>query len=492
MVENIQADISIELFNDLSKNYNLIPIYKVIEKGKKTPVSVYKNLKNHANTFLLESVEGNKNFARYSFIGFNPNKIIKTGDKEKFKNIDPLNKLEEQLENIKTPKLEELPEFNSGAVGFISYEAVSYFEPSINKIEDQTSYFPESIFFITSSLIVFDNEDNKVFIISHADLRDSENFEKEYEKSIDEIKTISQVIESSLDSEEEFKDTDNDNVSLKVNYLTPKEEFMNSVEETKKLIYSGEMIQAVLSQKITVEVEAQPIDIFSSLRKINPSPYMFLLDCDEFKIIGSSPELLVKLQNGKTEVHPIAGTRPRGKNENDDLENEQDLLRDEKEIAEHLMLLDLGRNDLGRIAKPGTVKVTQQMEIERYSHVMHIVSHVEADIDKSFNAFDVLRSAFPAGTVTGAPKVRAMKLISEKEKYKRGPYSGAVGYFSYDGNMDTAIAIRTIVLKDNIAILQAGAGIVADSDPESEHNECLAKMGALIKALEHAENSTKR
>ena len=267
---------------------------------------------------------------------------------------------------------------------------------------------------------------------------------------------------------------------------------MNSVEETKKLIYSGEMIQAVLSQKITVEVEAQPIDIFSSLRKINPSPYMFLLDCDEFKIIGSSPELLVKLQNGKTEVHPIAGTRPRGKNENDDLENEQDLLRDEKEIAEHLMLLDLGRNDLGRIAKPGTVKVTQQMEIERYSHVMHIVSHVEADIDKSFNAFDVLRSAFPAGTVTGAPKVRAMKLISEKEKYKRGPYSGAVGYFSYDGNMDTAIAIRTIVLKDNLAILQAGAGIVADSDPESEHNECLAKMGALIKALEHAENSTKR
>ena len=492
MVENIQADISIELFNDLSKNYNLIPIYKVIEKGKKTPVSVYKNLKNYANTFLLESVEGTKNFARYSFIGFNPNKIIKTGDKEKFKKIDPLNKLEEQLENIKTPKLEGLPEFNSGAVGFISYEAVSYFEPSINKIEDQTSYFPESIFFITSSLIVFDNEDNKVFIISHADLRDSENFEKEYEKSIDEIKTISQVIESSLDSEEEFKDTDNDNVSLKVNYLTPKEEFMNSVEETKKLIYSGEMIQAVLSQKITVEVEAQPIDIFSSLRKINPSPYMFLLDCGEFKIIGSSPELLVKLQNGKTEVHPIAGTRPRGKNENDDLENEQDLLRDEKEIAEHLMLLDLGRNDLGRIAKPGTVKVTQQMEIERYSHVMHIVSHVEADIDKSFNAFDVLRSAFPAGTVTGAPKVRAMKLISEKEKYKRGPYSGAVGYFSYDGNMDTAIAIRTIVLKDNLAILQAGAGIVADSDPESEHNECLAKMGALIKALEHAENSTKR
>ena len=267
---------------------------------------------------------------------------------------------------------------------------------------------------------------------------------------------------------------------------------MESVDETKKLIYSGEMIQAVLSQKLTVKVESEAIDIFSSLRQINPSPYMFLLDCDDFKIIGSSPELLVKLQNGKTAVHPIAGTRPRGKNDEEDIKNETDLLDDEKEISEHLMLLDLGRNDLGKIANPGSVKVTQQMEIERYSHVMHIVSHVEADINPNFNAFDVLRSAFPAGTVTGAPKVRAMKLISEKEKYKRGPYSGAVGYFSYDGNMDTAIAIRTIVLKDNLAILQAGAGIVADSDPETEHNECLAKMGALIKALEHAEKSIQR
>ena len=492
MVENNQSDISIDVFNNLSKDYNLIPIFKILDKGKKTPVSVYKNLDNHSNTFLLESVEGNKNFARYSFIGFNPNQIIKTGDNEEFQKVDPLSKLEKELENIRTPKLENLPEFSSGAVGFISYEAVSYFEPSVKKIDGQTSYFPESIFFITSSLIIFDNEENKIFIISHADLRESDNFEKEYKNSLEEIKVITKIIESSLDRVDESYHDNTNYISLIVNYLTPKEDFMNSVEETKKLIYSGEMIQAVLSQKITVEVKAEPIDIFSSLRKINPSPYMFLLDCDDFKIIGSSPEFLVKLQNGKTEVHPIAGTRPRGNNNNEDLENEVDLLKDEKEIAEHLMLLDLGRNDLGRIAKPGSVKVTQQMEIERYSHVMHIVSHVEADINPDFNAFDVLRSAFPAGTVTGAPKVRAMKLISEKEKFKRGPYSGAVGYFSYDGNMDTAIAIRTIVLKDNLAILQAGAGIVADSDPESEHNECLAKMGALIKALEHAENSTNR
>ena len=481
------VEITREKFNGLSSDYNLIPIYKIIDKGDNSPVSVYKNLKDRSNTFLLESVEGNKDFARYSFIGLNPKKIIKTGDNENFKSLDPLNELEKQISDIKIPKFKNLPEFNSGAVGFISYEAVSYFEPSVEKIKDQTSYFPESIFFITSSLIIFDNEENKIFIVSHADLRKAEKAEYEYEKALDDIQILNDLIDSSENIENNYEQSDQK--ELKINFLTDKEEFMKSVVDTKKLIYSGEMIQAVLSQKITAEVESEAIDIFSSLRKVNPSPYMFLLDCDDFKIIGSSPELLVKLQSGKTAVHPIAGTRPRGVDEKDDLNNEKDLLNDEKEISEHLMLLDLGRNDLGKIAVPGSVKVTQQMEIERYSHVMHIVSHVEADINPKFNAFDVLRSAFPAGTVTGAPKVRAMKLISEKEKYKRGPYSGAVGYFSYDGNMDTAIAIRTIVLKDNLAILQAGAGIVADSDPETEHNECLAKMGALIKALEHAEKS---
>ena len=481
------VEITKEKFKDLSSDYNLIPIYKVIDKGNNTPVSVYKNLKDRSNTFLLESVEGNKNFARYSFIGLSPNKIIKTGDNEDFKSSDPLNELEKQISDIKTPKFKNLPEFNSGAVGFISYEAVSYFEPSVKKIKNQTSYFPESIFFITSSLIIFDNVENKIFIVSHADLRKAGSIEIEYEKALKDIQILNDLIDSSKNIEHDYEQ--GSPKELKINFLTDKEDFMKSVVDTKKLIYSGEMIQAVLSQKITVDVESEAIDIFSSLRKVNPSPYMFLLDCDDFKIIGSSPELLVKLQNGKTAVHPIAGTRPRGVDEKDDLKNEKDLLNDEKEISEHLMLLDLGRNDLGKIAIPGSVKVTQQMEIERYSHVMHIVSHVEADINPEFNAFDVLRSAFPAGTVTGAPKVRAMKLISEKEKYKRGPYSGAVGYFSYDGNMDTAIAIRTIVLKDNTAILQAGAGIVADSDPETEHNECLAKMGALIKALEHAEKS---
>jgi len=280
-----------------------------------------------------------------------------------------------------------------------------------------------------------------------------------------------------------------DATNLEIEYLTTREEFKKSVESTKELIYQGEMIQAVLSQKLRVKTSSNAINIFDSLRNINPSPYMFLLDFEDFQIIGSSPELLVKLDDSTIAVHPIAGTRPRGENEDDDRKIEIELLNDEKEIAEHLMLLDLGRNDLGKIAKPGTVEVTQQMEIERYSHVSHIVSHVEATISEKFNAFDLLKSAFPAGTVSGAPKVRAMEQIAKEEKFQRGPYSGAVGYFSFDGNMDTAIAIRTIVLKDGTAFLQAGAGIVADSNPDKEHEECLAKMGALIKALEYAKNS---
>ncbi|MFL2673471.1 MAG: anthranilate synthase component I [Dehalococcoidia bacterium] len=486
MVNNNSASPNLENFKSLSSSYNYIPVFIKINKGHFSPVSVYKNLENKSNSFLLESVEGNKDFARYSFIGISPKEIIKTGKKEKISNIDPLEILEKSMGNIKRAELEDLPQFNGGAVGFLSYEAVSYFEPSVKKIKDSLTYFPESIFLIGSSLIIFDHEEESIFVVSNADLRGETDLEKKYNLCLEEIeKIIPQIMESSTDDEK----TSNEKNELDIEHITPKEKFMESVENTKKLIYEGEMIQAVLSQKLKVKTNSSPIDIFNSLRNINPSPYMFLLDFENFQIIGSSPELLVKLDNNKIAVHPIAGTRPRGMTNNEDQDNEKDLLSDEKEISEHLMLLDLGRNDLGKIAKPGTVNVTQQMEIERYSHVMHIVSHVEAELSDKYNAYDVLRSAFPAGTVSGAPKVRAMKQISEKEPFERGPYSGAVGYFSFDGSMDTAIAIRTIVLKENTAIIQAGAGIVADSDPETEHKECLAKMGALIKALEYAEKS---
>ena len=488
MVVNDSVSPNLPEFKSLLDSFNYIPVFKKINKGKFSPVSVYKKLENKSNTFLLESVEGNKDFARYSFIGINPLEVIKTGNKEKYSNLDPLKILEKSLSNIKRPELKDLPQFNGGAVGYLSYEVVSYFEPSVNKIKESLTYFPESIFLIGSSLIIFDHEDDCIFIVCNADLRNKKNINEEYKSCLNEI---DQIIDSINKSEIGTDKKINKKTKLKIEHVTSKEKFMDSVEHTKELIYQGEMIQAVLSQKLLVNTDSSPIDIFNSLRNINPSPYMFLLDFENFQIIGSSPELLVKLDDNKTSVHPIAGTRPRGLTKLEDEENERDLLDDEKEISEHLMLLDLGRNDLGKIAQPGTVKVTQQMEIERYSHVMHIVSHVEAKISDKYSAFDVLRSAFPAGTVSGAPKVRAMKQISEKEPFQRGPYSGAVGYFSFDGSMDTAIAIRTIILKENTAIIQAGAGIVADSNAEMEHKECLAKMGALIKALEYAEKSEK-
>lgn len=473
-------------FKKLSKKFNYIPIFSKISKQGHTPVSVYRNLKSASNSFLLESVEGSKNVARFSFIGINPQEVIKTGDKEKYSKVNPLEILEDSIVNINQPNIPGLPKFNGGAVGYLSYETVSYFEPKINKIQNALTYFPESIFLIGSSLIIFDHEEDCIFVVSHADLRKEEDLDKAFKKCNQEIKEIiSQIQKIKPKITQERSDASN----LEIEYLTTREEFKKSVERTKELIYQGEMIQAVLSQKLRVKTSSNAINIFDSLRNINPSPYMFLLDFEDFQIIGSSPELLVKLDDSTIAVHPIAGTRPRGENEDHDREIEIELLNDEKEIAEHLMLLDLGRNDLGKIAKPGTVEVTQQMEIERYSHVMHIVSHVEATISEKFNAFDLLKSAFPAGTVSGAPKVRAMEQIAKEEKFRRGPYSGAVGYFSFDGNMDTAIAIRTIVLKDGTAFLQAGAGIVADSNPDKEHEECLAKMGALIKALEYAKNS---
>ena len=473
-------------FKKLSKKFNYIPIFSKISKQGHTPVSVYRNLKSASNSFLLESVEGSKNVARFSFIGINPQEVIKTGDKEKYTKVNPLEILEDSIVNINQPNIPGLPKFNGGAVGYLSYETVSYFEPKINKIQNALTYFPESIFLIGSSLIIFDHEEDCIFVVSHADLRKEEDLDKAFKKCNQEIKEIiSQIQKIKPKITQERSDASN----LEIEYLTTREEFKKSVERTKELIYQGEMIQAVLSQKLRVKTSSNAINIFDSLRNINPSPYMFLLDFEDFQIIGSSPELLVKLDDSTIAVHPIAGTRPRGENEDHDREIEIELLNDEKEIAEHLMLLDLGRNDLGKIAKPGTVEVTQQMEIERYSHVMHIVSHVEATISEKFNAFDLLKSAFPAGTVSGAPKVRAMEQIAKEEKFRRGPYSGAVGYFSFDGNMDTAIAIRTIVLKDGTAFLQAGAGIVADSNPDKEHEECLAKMGALIKALEYAKNS---
>jgi anthranilate synthase component 1 len=474
-------------FLELSKNYNYIPVYTELDSNGETPVSIYRKIVKNPYSFLLESVEGDESVARYSFIGIKPKEIIKTGSKEKNGEVDPLDLLENAMENIKFAPLKELPKFHGGSVGFLSYETVTYIESSVEKNAQSLTYTPESVFMIGSSLVIFDHVKQSIIIVGHADLRNSKDLEDTYRKTLESISEIITDLKKDVFSEK-FHDDSNIEDSFVV-HITEKERYQKMVQKTKELINQGEMIQAVLSLKLTKKVKISAINIFQSLRIINPSPYMFLLDLDDFHIIGSSPELLVQVVDGVVAAHPIAGTRARGNNEKEDKELEKELLNDEKELAEHLMLLDLGRNDVGKVSSPGSVKVTQQMEIERYSHVMHIVSHVIGDLSENFNLFDVLKSAFPAGTVSGAPKVRAMQLISEEEQYQRGPYSGAVGYFSFNGNMDTAIAIRTIILKDGIAYLQAGAGIVSDSVPEREYQECLDKMDALIKAIEHAEEN---
>ena len=355
---------------------------------------------------------------------------------------------------------------------------------------------PESIFLITDSLVVFDHVKQTIFIVNYAKIEENSDLEKvflESQKKIDDIyvkirkpitdkfNNISNINNSSDKSNNELVDEYQKNMT--------KEEYKSAIEKCIENIYSGEIIQVVFSQRLSKKTKASAIEIYRCLRTINPSPYMFLLNLDDFHILGASPELLVKSSNKQISVHPIAGTRPRGSDSIEDESIAEELINDEKELAEHLMLLDLGRNDVGRVSKPGSVSVNQKMEIEKYSHIMHIVSNVTGELKDDLDEFDVLRAAFPAGTVSGAPKVRAMQLISDLEPEKRGPYSGGVGYFSYNGNMDTCIAIRTLVLKDSTVYIQAGGGIVADSQVENEYEETLNKMMALIKSVNEAESN---
>jgi len=483
-------------FKQLSKEYNLIPIYKEIRADLDTPLSIYLKLAKNSYSFLLESITGGENLARYSIIGINPRKIIKTGKNEKLGEVDPLLEVKNEINSYKVPEIKKLPPFTGGAVGYISYDSVSYFEDTVIKNKKGDLEVPESIFLLTESLVVFDHVKQTIFIIVYTKINNDDNSEKTYKKAVENIDKIIEQINKPVPK--------NFNVSLDIEKESSREQLIEQYEKnmTKKQyseavqkcidnIYSGEIIQVVFSQRLSKKTEASAIDIYRCLRTINPSPYMFIFNFEDFQIIGASPELLIKANNEEISVHPIAGSRPRGKNEKEDNLISNELISDEKELAEHLMLLDLGRNDVGRVAKPGTVKVTQKMEIEKYSHIMHIVSNVVGKLDKKYDQFDAMRAAFPAGTVSGAPKVRAMQLISELEPDKRGPYSGGVGYFSYNGNMDTCIAIRTLILKDKTVYLQAGGGIVADSIIENEYQETLHKMQALIGAIDDAERGIK-
>jgi anthranilate synthase component 1 len=468
---------TLEEVRQLKKYGNLVPIYHEMMADLETPVSAYLKIAHGDYSFLLESVEGGERLARYSFIGTEPSLILKTGKKNL---IDPLLLIEREFQRFRLVPIAGLPRFHGGMVGYLSYEVAGYFERLPSPEQDALG-LPESLLMLADTLLVFDHLTHKIKVVSHAHL--DGDVEAAYGKATAKIDSLVERLKQPVPVEippavsSEFTVSSN---------LTQKE-FEDIVLRTKEYVYAGDIIQAVLSQRLARRTEASPFAIYRALRSINPSPYMYYLHLGDCYIVGASPELLVRVEDGLVSNHPIAGTRPRSRDTVQDMALEKELRNDEKERAEHIMLVDLGRNDIGRISEPGTVTVTQFMDVERYSHVMHLVSHVQGKLRAGLTQFDALRACFPAGTVSGAPKIRAMEIIAELEPDKRGPYAGAVGYFDFSGNLDTAIAIRTIVIKDGIAYVQAGGGIVADSVPENEYQESLNKAQALLTAIKQAE-----
>ncbi len=463
---------------ELSKEGNLVPVYHEIMADLETPVSAYLKIARGDYSFLLESVEGGEQLARYSFLGTEPSLILKTGCENP---VDPLLPIERELSRFRLVPTSGLPRFHGGMVGYLGYEVAGYFEKLPSPDPDPLG-LPESIFMLADSLLVFDHLTHKIKVVSHVHLGgDVESAYYEATRKIDSlVARLRQPIPTQPPPPTRFS------VSQASSNLS-QARFEASVVQAKEYIYAGDIIQTVLSQRLAKPIKAHPFAFYRALRSLNPSPYMYYLQLGDFHIVGSSPELLVRVEDGVVSTHPIAGTRPRGKSPAQDIALAEELKRDEKECAEHIMLVDLGRNDIGRVSEAGTVKVTQLMDIERYSHVMHLVSHVQGKLRAELSQFDALRACLPAGTVSGAPKIRAMEIIAELEPDKRGPYAGAVGYFGFSGNMDTAITIRTSIIKDGVAYVQAGAGIVADSIPEREYHECLNKAQALLTAIEQAE-----
>jgi anthranilate synthase component 1 len=485
-------------FLRLSKKANLIPVFKKINADLDTPVSAFLKIKEKAKeSFLLESVEGQEKIARYSFLGVNPSLLFKSKAKSIYiydrinrKKIefqtktDPIDEIRKIMQRFKPVKIEELGRFWGGLVGYIGYDMVRFFEDLPDKNPDELN-LADSIFIFTDSLIIFDHLQHTINIVANVYLKDKQNPLLLYE----EAKRKIDYLEKKLNTPIKISKIKSKDIKRKITFNSnfKKKDFLVKVKKAKRYIKEGEIIQVVLSQVFKAEIKGiEPFDIYRNLRRINPSPYMYFLDFKEIILIGSSPEMLVRCEEGLIQTRPIAGTRPRGKNEMEDKKLANQLLNNPKEKAEHLMLVDLARNDLGRVSQK--VEVTEFMVLEKYSHVMHIVSEVQAKLDKKKDIFDVLRASFPAGTVSGAPKVRAMQIIEELEPTKRGPYAGCVGYFSFSGNMDTCITIRTIIIKDKFAYIQAGAGIVADSLPSKEYQESLNKAKALMEAIKKVEN----
>ena len=484
-------------FKEKSKQGNLIPVYKEVLADLDTPVSAYMKMCGGEYSFLLESVEGGEKWARYCFLGFDPSIIISIKGNEvivekngQAKSIlttkeNPLIGLKDILACYQPVDVEGLPRFSGGAVGFVSYDMVRSFEDLPEDTMDDLQV-PDARFVITDTLLIFDNIAQTIKIVSNAHV-DNENIEESYNQAVKNIDAIEKKLRTSLPVDVNNESSPKTDSLNRIESNFEKKHFINAVQKIKNYILEGDVIQVVLAQRLKFNISKDPFTIYRALRSINPSPYMYYLKFGDLKIVGSSPEILVRLEGEKIEVRPIAGTRKRGKSEEEDQALENDLLDDEKELAEHIMLVDLGRNDVGRVAKTNSVSVNEKFTIERYSHVMHIVSNVQGELKKGLDGYDVLAATFPAGTLSGAPKVRAMEIIEELEPTRRGLYGGAVGYISFNGNMDTAIAIRTLLIKNNTAYLGVGAGIVADSVPENEFEETMNKGKALLKAIELAE-----
>lgn len=466
----------------LSRKSNFIPVYRRIVGDFETPVSCFaKTANSHKHCALLESVEGGERWGRYSFIIPEPSEIITRG---KFDGVTDA--LRARLKTVRPARVDGLPRFWGGAVGYCSYDVVRQFENLPDSPRDDLK-LPEAIFFLTDGMIVFDHLFHSIRVVACVDLRGGlRPTKKLYASACRRIDAVIKKIESPSVFSKAPPASNRRRARQKIVSNTSPAKFMAAVARAKNYIRAGDVIQVVLSQRFQSDTSASPFDVYRALRMINPSPYMYFFRFDDFYVIGSSPEILVRKEGSAAITKPIAGTRPRSGDPAKDAALAAELLRDPKERAEHIMLVDLGRNDLSRVCEPGTVKTSELMQIEKYSHVMHMVSTVSGELKPSADAFDLFRACFPAGTVTGAPKVRAMQIIDELEPSARGPYAGAVGYFSYDGNMDTAITIRTIIRKGRVSYVQAGAGIVADSVPSKELRETRNKARALFKALELA------
>ena len=482
------------------QGYSKIPLMKTILADLETPLSAYMKLANGPYSYLFESVQGGENWGRYSIIGLPCKDVIKISGKtinlqsngnvvNTLNSDTPLDWVRNYALTFNIPDIEGLPRFSGGLVGYFGYETIHYIEPKVaqnsqqNKKEDPIGS-PDILLMISDEVLVFDNVNNQLMIVTHVD----PTVDNAYKDGLHRLEELSQQL-NTTDIHSTFGQSQTAAVD-ESDFISgfTQQGFQDAVKTVKDYIIEGDVMQVVLSQRMTIPYEEPPIDLYRALRCLNPSPYMYHLNLDDTYVVGSSPEILTRLEDEQVTVRPIAGTRPRGATREEDEALEKELLADPKECAEHLMLIDLGRNDAGRVSKTGTVELTDKMVIERYSHVMHIVSNVTGELESGLDAVDVLEATFPAGTVSGAPKIRAMQIIDELEPVKRGIYSGAVGYLSWSGNLDTAIAIRTAVIKDGKLNIQAGAGIVHDSVPENEWAETMNKGRAIFKAVAMAQH----